>query len=150
MHSTWFRSIFLKVLKFLQIKEGGHNFCGEAVLQKVWIIWSPLLYLNFKSFTDQNSSSFIRYQCILHDSGVPFSDFLDLDKLKREELISRENQLCRKSELLSSPLCYFNFKRFMDPNSASFPPPAKSWIFQWTSKILKFFILNTILSFKSS
>ena len=150
MHSTWFRSIFLKVLKFLQIKEGGHNFCGEAVLQKVWIIWSPLLYLNFKSFTDQNSSSFIRYQCILHDSGVPFSDFLDLDKLKREELISRENQLCRKSELLSSPLCYFNFKRFMDSNSASFPPPAKSWIFQWTSKILKFFILNTILSFKSN
>ena len=150
MHSAWFRSIFVRVLKFLQIKEGEHNFCGEPVLQKVWIIWSPLLYLNFKNFTDRNSSSFIRYQCIFHDSGVPFSDFLDLDKLKREELISRVNQLCRKSELLVSPFFYFNFKWFMDPNSASFPPPAKSWIFQWTSKILKFFILNTILSFKSN
>ena len=150
MHSAWFRSIFVRVLKFLQIKEGEHNFCGEPVLQKVWIIWSPLLYLNFKNFTDRNSSSFIRYQWIFHDSGVPFSDFLDLDKLKREELISRVNQLWRKSELLVSPFFYFNFKRFMDPNSASFPPPAKSWIFQWTSKILKFFILNTILSFKSN
>ena len=30
------------------------------------------------------------------------------------------------------------------------PPPTKSWIFQWTPKILKFSILNTILSFKSN
>ena len=31
------------------------------------------------------------------------------------------------------------------------PPPApKTWSFQWTPKILKFFILNTILSFKSN
>ena len=30
------------------------------------------------------------------------------------------------------------------------PPPPKSQIFQWTAKILKFFILNTILSFKSN
>ena len=28
------------------------------------------------------------------------------------------------------------------------PPQPKSWIFQWTPKILKFFILNTILSLK--
>ena len=30
------------------------------------------------------------------------------------------------------------------------PPSLKSQIFQWTPKILKFFILNTILSFKSN
>ena len=29
-------------------------------------------------------------------------------------------------------------------------PPPKSWIFQWTFKILKFFIPNSILSFKSN
>ena len=150
MHSAWFRSTFLGVLKYLQIKEGGPNFWMEPILQKVWIIWSLLLYFNFRSFMDPNSSSFIRFQCILHDSGVLFSESWNFYKLKRGDLISGWNQLCRKSELLGSPLFYFNFKRFMDPNSASSPPPPKSWIFQWTSEILKFFILNTILSFKSN
>ena len=150
MHSAWFSSTFLRLLGFLNIKELGSIFWGEPILQKLWIIWSPLLYFNFKSSKYPISSSFIRFQCTLLDSGVPFSDFWNLDKLKREELISRENQLCRKCELLGSPLFYFNFKRFMDPNSTSSPPPPKSRIFQWTSKILKFFILNTILSFKSN
>ena len=115
MHSAWFKSSFLRVLKFLQIKEedpisegnqfcrkselfgplfcisilkvlwtqidhllldfnalcmiqeyfyqsleictnqrgGGPNFWGERILQKVWIIWSPILYFNFKSFMTQ-------------------------------------------------------------------------------------------------
>ena len=150
MHSAWLRSTFLRALKFLQIKEGGPNFWGEPILQKVRIIRSSLLYFNFKSSKYPISSSFIRFQCILHDSGVPFSDFWNLGKLKREEVIFRENQLCRKCELLGSPLFYFNFKHFMDPNSASSPPPPKSRIFQWTSKILKFFILSTISSFKSN
>ena len=30
------------------------------------------------------------------------------------------------------------------------PPPPKNWIFQWTRKILKFFILNAILPFTSN
>ena len=34
---------------------------------------------------------------------------------------------------------------FQDP-----PPSPKSWIFQWTPKILNFFILNTVLSLKSN
>ena len=137
MHSAWFRSTFLRVLKFLQIKEGGPNFWVEPILQKVWIIWSPLLYFNFKNFLDPNSVSFIRFQCILHDSGVLFSEFWNFYKLKRGNLIYRENQLCRKSKLLGPPpLLFFNFKRFMDPNCASSPP--KSQIFLWTSKILKF------------
>ena len=105
MHSAWFRSTFLRVLKFLQIKEGGPNFWGEPILQKVWIIWSPLLYLNFKSFVDPDSSSFIRFQCILHDSGVLFSESWNFYKLKRGDLISRGNQFCRKSELFGPPFC---------------------------------------------
>ena len=106
----------------------------EPILQKVWIIWSPLLYLNFKSFVDPDSSSFIRFQCILHDSGVLFSESWNFYKLKRGDLISWGNQFCRKSELFVRrfcisilqkvwiiwfPLQYFNFKSFMDPNSSS-------------------------------
>ena len=121
MHSACFRSTFFRVLKFLQIKEGGPNFWGEPILQKVWIIWSPLLYFNFKSFVDPNSSSFIRSQCILHDWGVIFSEswnFYKFEKgdlvsvgnqfcrkLKRGDLISGGNQFCRKSELIGPPFC---------------------------------------------
>ena len=105
MYSVWFRSTFLRVLKFLEIKEVGPNCCGEPILQKVWIIWSPLLYFNFKSFRDANSSSFIRFQCILHDSGVLFSDSWNFYKLKRKDLISGWNQFCRKCEFFSPPFC---------------------------------------------
>ena len=105
LHSAWFRSTFLRVLKFLQIKEGGPNFWGEPILQKVWIIWSPLLYFNFKSFTDPNSLSFIRFQCILHDSGVLFSKPRNFNKFKRGDLISGGNQFCRKSKLFGPPFC---------------------------------------------
>ena len=105
MHSAWFRSTFLRVLKFLQIKEGGPNFWGEPILQKVWMIWCPLLYWNFKSFVDPNSSSFIRFQCILHDSEVLFSESWNFYKLKRGDPISGGNQFCRKSELFGPPFC---------------------------------------------
>ena len=103
MHSAWFSSTFLRVLKFLQIKEQGPNFWGESILQKVWITWSPLLYLNFKSFGGPNSLSFTRFQCIQHDSGVLFSESWNFYKLKKGELLSGENQFCRKSELFGPP-----------------------------------------------
>ena len=105
MSSSWFTSNFLRVLKFLHIKEGRPNFWVEPILQKVWIIWSPLLYFNFKSFLDPNSSSFIRFQCILHDSGVLFSESWNFYKLKRGDLISGGNQFCRKSELFGPRFC---------------------------------------------
>ena len=81
------RIFFGRLLKFLQIKEGGPNFWGEPILQKVWIIWSSLLYFNFKSFLDPNSSSFIRFQYILHDSGLLFSEFWNFYKLRSGDLI---------------------------------------------------------------
>ena len=106
MHSAWFQSTFLRVLKFLQIKEGGPNFWGEPILQKVWIIWSPLLYFNFKNFMDPNWSSFIRFQCIVHDSGVLLSESWNFYKLKRGwDLISEGNEFCRKFELFGPPFC---------------------------------------------
>ena len=105
MHFVWFKSTFSRVFKFLETKEVGPNFWGEPIFKKVWIIWSPLLYFNFKSFTDPNSSSFIRFQCILHDSGVLFSESWNFYKLKRGDLISGGNQFCRKSELFGPPFC---------------------------------------------
>ena len=105
MHSAWLRSSFVRVLKFLQVKEWWPKFWGEPILEKVWIIWSPLLYFNFKSFLDPISSSFITFQCILHDSGVLFEESWNLYKLKRGDLISGGNQFCRMSELFGCPFC---------------------------------------------
>ena len=105
MHFVWFSSTFLRVLKFLQIKEGDSNFTGEPILQKVCIVWCPFLYFNFKSFTDPNSSSFIRFQCILYDSVVLFSGSWNFYKLKQGDLISGGNQFCRKSALFGAPFC---------------------------------------------
>ena len=99
------RKTFLRVLKFLQIKEAGPNFCGEPILQNVWIIWYPLLYFNFKSFLDLNSSPFISFQCILYDSGVLFSGFSNFYKLKRGGPNFWGNQFCRMSELFDPPFC---------------------------------------------
>ena len=112
MHSAWFRSTFLRVSKFLQIKEEGHNFWGEPLLQNVWIIWSPLLYFNFKSLKYRISSSFIIFQCILHDSGVIFSESWNFCKLKSGDLISGGSQFCRKSELFGPRFCISILKTF--------------------------------------
>ena len=114
------RKTFLRVLKFLQIKEGGPNFWGEPILQNVWIIWSPLLYFNFKSFLDRNSSPFISFQWSLFDSKVLLSGFSNFCKLRRGDLISGVNQFCRMSELFGPPFLYFNFKSFLDANSSPF------------------------------
>ena len=103
MHSTWFSSSFLRILKFLHIKEGGPNFWGEPILQNVWIICSSLLYFNFKNFLDPNSSSFIRFQGILHDSGVFFSEFWNFYKLKNGDLISGGKLFSKKCELFYPP-----------------------------------------------
>ena len=95
----------LRVLKFLKSKEGGSNFWGEPILQNVRIIWSPLLYLNFKSFPDPNSSLFISFQCILYDWGVVLSGFSNFYKLRSGDLISGGNQFYRMSELFGPPFC---------------------------------------------
>ena len=115
MHSAWFRRTLFRVFNFLQTKEGQSNFWGEPILQGVWIIWSPLLYLNFKSFLDPNILSFIRFQWILHYWGIAFSGFWNCYKLKRWDLISGGNNFAECLNYLD-PLLYFNFKSFLDPN----------------------------------
>ena len=119
MHAAWFTTTFLRVLKFLEMKNGRPNFWVEPIFQNFWIICSPLLYFNFKSFLDPNSSSFIRFQSFLHESVVLFSGSRNFCKLKRGDLISGRNQFCRMSQLFC-PLLYFNLKSYMDSNSSLF------------------------------
>ena len=90
---------------FCKLKMGDLISGGEPILQIVWINWSPLLYLNFKSFMDPNSSPCIRFQCIQDDSGVLFSESWNVYKLKRGNLVSGWKQFCRKSELFGPPFC---------------------------------------------
>ena len=97
--------IFSDSANFYKLERGGPIFWGEPILQKVLIIWSPFLYFRFKSCRHPNISSFIRFQCILLDSGVSFSVFWNFFKLKRGDLISRGRQFCRKNELFGPPFC---------------------------------------------
>ena len=84
----------------------GLNFLQKIILKNVWIIWSPLLCFNFKSFLELNSSSFIRLEWVLDDSGVLFAEFRNFQILKRRELISGGgNQFCRTPELFGRPFC---------------------------------------------
>ena len=53
---------------------GGRGGGVGPILQKVSVIWSLLLYFNFKNFMDPNSMSFIRCQHILDDARVLFSE----------------------------------------------------------------------------
>ena len=86
-------------------QEDGANFWREPILQKIWIIWKTLLYFNFNSFTDSNSFSFIRFQCIVHDLGVLFSDSWNFNTLEKGDLISGGKQFCREYELFGPRFC---------------------------------------------
>ena len=112
MYSAWFRSTFFRVFKFLQIKEGWLNLWMEPILWKVWVIWSPLLYLNFKCFTDPNSSSCSRFQCILHDSWVLLSESWNFYKLKKGDLISGGTNFTESTKLQKR----YNVWQFKDHN----------------------------------
>ena len=117
LHESWL--LLSESLNFWKVKRGDRISGGRPILQNVSIIWSPLLYFNFKTFLDANSSTFIRFQSFLLQSGVLFSGPRNFCKLKWGDLISRRNRLCRMSQLFG-PLLYFNLKRYMDQNSFLF------------------------------
>ena len=89
---------------------------GGHILQNGWIIWSPLLYFNFKSFKDPNSFSNIRFQCKLYDSGVLFLESSNFQKSKRGHVISWGEPILQNDWIIWSSLLYFNFKSFKYPN----------------------------------
>ena len=114
-HSLHFNIFCMNQEDFFQSPEistnerGGPNFWGEPILQNVWIVWFTVLYFNFKTFLDPNSSSFIRFRCIWYDSGVLLSGFSNFYKLKKGNLISGGSQFCRMSELFGPPPSVFQF-----------------------------------------
>ena len=67
--------LFSNFWNFLKLKRRNVISWWEPILQKGWIIWSPLLYCNFRHLKDQNSSSFIRFQWVLYDLPILFSIF---------------------------------------------------------------------------
>ena len=109
MHNS---GVLFSVLELLQIKEGGLNFWLEPILQNVWIISSPILCFNFKSFLDPNSSSFLRFKCILHQLGVFFSESSNVYKFKRGRPNFWEKSICREFELFGHPFCISILKVF--------------------------------------
>ena len=68
---------------FLKLKRVDLISWGEPILQNDWIICSPLLYFNSRNLRESYSSSFIRFQCFLHDSPLLFSIFWNFLKLKK-------------------------------------------------------------------
>ena len=64
---------------------------------------------------DRNSSLFISFQCILHDSGVLFSGFSNFCNLKRGDLIPGGNQFCGMSKLSDTPSSLFESQKFYGP-----------------------------------
>ena len=97
---------------FYKLKRGDRISWEKPILQNGWIICSLILYFNFKSFKDPNSSSFTRFQCMLHDSGVLFADFWNFYKLKTGDLISCGEPILQKGWIISYAILYFNFKSF--------------------------------------
>ena len=110
--------LFSEYWNFYKLKRGDLISAGNQFYRMSNYL-VPLLYFNFKSFLDPNSSSFIKLQCVLHDLGVLFSESWNFYKLKKRDLISGWNQFCRTSELFGSPLS-FNFKSFKYQISSSF------------------------------
>ena len=112
--------LFSAFWKLIKLKSRGLISWGEAILQNGWIIWSPLLYFNFRSLKNTNSLSFIRFQFILHDSAVLFSAFWKFIKLMRGDLISWGEPVLQNAWIIWSPLLYFNFRSLNEPNCLSF------------------------------
>ena len=53
--------LFSAFWKLVKLKRGDLISSGEPILQKGCIIWSPLLYFNFRSVKDPNFLSFFRF-----------------------------------------------------------------------------------------
>ena len=79
----------------------------------------PLVYFKFKSFADLEVVSFVRFQYILHDSGVLFSESSNFYKLKRGGSNFWREPILKKVWMIRYPLLDFNFKSFKDENTLS-------------------------------
>ena len=85
----------------------------EPILQIGWIIWSPVLYFNFRNMKHPNSFSFITFQWVLHDSPIFCSIFWNFLKWKRGDLISWWEPILKNGWIIS-PLLYFYSRNLKD------------------------------------
>ena len=92
----------------------------QPILQNGWIIWSPFLYFNVRSFENANSWSFITFQWIRDDAVVLLLGFWNFLKWNRVDLISCGEPILQNSWIIWSPLLYFNFGSLKDPHCLSF------------------------------
>ena len=109
--------LFSKFSNAQKSKKGDLIFRGKQFCTKAELFGPPHLYFNFKSFKDLNSLSFIRFKCILYDSGELFSDISNFYKLKRADLISLGEPILENGWIIWSPFLYLNFKIFKYPDS---------------------------------
>ena len=120
MYSASFRRTFLRLLKFHKLKSRELISWGEPTLQSGWINCFSLLYFNFKRFEDRISSSYI----ILKKHSVWFRStvfrLLKSPQIKEGDLISLGKPILQNGWIIWSPLLYFNFESFKDPNFVSF------------------------------
>ena len=110
MHSGWWRSTFLRVFNFVQVKRLGTNFWGEPNMQKVWIIWSPLLpkfivFLYISKYSAWLKSTFPR--------------LLKFPQIKEGGPNFFGEPILLKVWIIWYPLLCFIFKSFVDQNSSS-------------------------------
>ena len=103
MHSAWFRSTFLRVLKCLQIKEWGPNFWGNQFCRKSELFGPPFRIFILKVLWTENHRHSLDFNLI-------FAESWNFYKLKRGDLISWGNQFWRKCELFGSPFCISTLK----------------------------------------
>ena len=109
MHSGWFRSTFLRVWKFLQIKKVNLISGMKRIWRKSEVSGNHFCISILKVLRTHILCHSLD-QCILHDSGVLFSVSWNFYKLKNGDLISGGNQFRRKSELFCPHFCIWIFK----------------------------------------
>ena len=90
---------------------------GEPILQKGSITWLSLLYFKLKNLKILNSTSFIRFQCVLNDPEVLLWVFQSFLKFNKGDLIAFSEAILHMSWVIWSSLLYFSFKILKDPNS---------------------------------
>ena len=105
-----FPELFSIFWNFLKLRRGDLISWWKPILQIGWITWSPFLSFNSTNLRDSNSSSFIRFQWVLHDSIILFSIFWNFLNLMSGDLISWLEPILQIGWTIWSPLLHFNFR----------------------------------------
>ena len=129
----------------------NHKSVFLQILHDSSVSWNMLLctFLGQTLYTlhkrDQSKCKFFR----LFSAQIKIHQILVIFETKNKFLFKFCTTLIVRIGV-STPLKNTPLFRQSPPVYCFFVNPPKSWIFHWNPKILKFFILNTILSFKGN